>query len=83
MEKHDTPVRLEYRGNPKDFTRGVVKLVEDKKLHFDGTDNYAQIIHSLASIMDVINAKTGKTISRETLLSYVKFQRAGEWPEEE
>ena len=82
-EKNDTPARVEYYGNPKAVTRMLVKLIEQGKLRYNGVENYTQIIHSLASVIDVVNVKTGKIVSRETLLSYAKWIRTGELPEDE
>jgi hypothetical protein len=77
-EKHDTPVRLEFRGDPKIFTHFIIRLVQTKRLLYNGTDNYTRIIHELTSVMDVINMESGKMISPESLHSYVKRERAGE-----
>lgn len=82
-EKNDTPARVEYYGNPKVVARTLVKLIEQGKLRYNGEDNYSRIIHSLTSVIDVVSVKTGKIVSRETLLTYVKWIRAGELPEDE
>lgn len=82
-EKHDTPARLEYYGNPKVVARVVVNLIEQGKLRYNGADNYTQIIRSLTSMIDVVNVETGKIMSGESLLSYAKRIRAGELPEYE
>lgn len=47
------------------------------------SENYTQIIRSLTSVIDVVNVETGKIVSRETLLTYAKWIRAGELPEDE
>ncbi len=77
-EKHDTPVRLEFHGDPKIFTHFIIRLVQNKRLFYNGTDNYTRILRELSSILDVINIETGKMVSPESLLSYVKRERAGE-----
>ena len=83
VEKHDTPARLEYYGHPKEIAKVIVKLIEQGKLRYNGVENYTQIIHSLTSVIDVVSVDTGKIVSRETLLTYAKWIRAGELPEDE
>lgn len=80
VEKHDTPARLEYYGHPKEIAKVIVKSIEQGKLRYNGEENYTQIIRSLTS---VINVETGKIVSRETLLTYAKWIRTGELPEDE
>ncbi len=82
-EKNDTPARLEYYGHPKKVVRAIVKLIEQGKLRYNGVENYTQIIRSLTSVIDVVNVETGKIVSRETLLTYAKWIRTGELPEDE
>lgn len=82
VEKHDTPA-IEYYGHPKEIAKVIVKLIEQGKLRYNGVENYTQIIRSLTSVIDVVNVETGKIVSRETLLSYAKWIRAGELPEDE
>ena len=62
--------------------RVVVNLIEQGKLRYNGADNYTQIIRSLTSMIDVVNVETGKIMSGESLVSYVKWIRSGELPEE-
>lgn len=81
-EKNDTPARVEYYGNPKSVTRMLVKLIEQGKLRYNGEDNYSRIIRTLTSVVDVVNESTGKIMSGESLVSYVKWIRAGELPED-
>ena len=81
-EKNDTPVRVEYYGNPKIVARILVKLIEQGKLRYNGEDNYSRIIRSLTSVVDVVNESTGKIMSGESPVSYVKWIRAGELPED-
>ena len=78
-EKNDTPARVEYYGNPKAVTRMLVKLIEQGKLRYNGEDNYSRIIRTLTSVVDVVNESI---MSGESLVSYVKWIRAGELPEE-
>ena len=80
---HDTPARLEYYGHPKEIAKVIVKLIEQGKLRYNGVENYTQIIRSLTSVIDVVSVDTGKIVSRETLLTYAKWIRAGELPEDE
>lgn len=81
-EKNDTPARVEYYGNPKAVTRVLVKLIEQGKLRYNGEDNYSRIIRTLTAVVDVVNESTGKIMSGESLVSYVKWIRSGELPEE-
>ena len=78
-EKNDTPVRVEYYGNPKVVARVLVKLIEQGNLRYNGEDNYSR---TLTSVVVVVNESTGKIMSGESLVSYVKWIRAGELPEE-
>lgn len=68
--------------NPKAVTRMLVKLIEQGKLRYNGEDNYSRIIRTLTSVVDVVNESTGRIMSGESLVSYVKWIRAGELPEE-
>ena len=81
-EKNDTPVRVEYYGNPKVVARVLVKLIEQGKLRYNGEDNYSRIIRTLTAVVDVVNESTGKIMSGESLVSYVKWIRSGELPED-
>lgn len=81
-EKHETPVRLEAYCDPKEFVFFIVDLVEQNILCYNGTDNYTQIIRTLALVVDVVNPATGKILSVESLLSYVKRKRPGELPKD-
>ena len=82
IRQTDTPARVEYYGNPKAVTRMLVKLIEQGKLRYNGEDNYSRIIRTLTSVVDVVNESTGRIMSGESLVSYVKWIRAGELPEE-
>ena len=46
-EKNDTPVRVEYYGNPKVVARVLVKLIEQGNLRYNG--EYSRIIRTLTS----------------------------------
>ena len=70
-------MRVEYYGNPKVVARVLVKLIEQGKLRYNGEDNYSRIIRTLTSVVDVVNESTGKIMSGESLVSYVKWIRAG------
>ena len=74
---HLTPVIIEYRGNPKQY----VSVVNRGRLTYDGIANCEQTFRALASVVDVISPKNGKTLSVETLVSYEKKKRAGEFEE--
>ena len=78
VEKHDTPARLEYYGRPKEIAKVIVKLIQQGKLRYNGVENCTQ-----TSVIDVVSVDTGKIVSRETLLTYAKWIRAGELPEDE
>lgn len=60
----------------------LVELIEQGKLRYNGEDNYSRIIRSLTAVVDVVNEATGKIMSGESLVSYVKWIRAGELPED-
>ena len=51
------------------------------RLTYDGIANCEQTFRALASVVDVISPKNGKTLSVETLVSYEKKKRAGEFEE--
>ena len=73
-------MRVEYYGNPKVVARVLVKLIEQGNLRYNG--EYSRIIRTLTSVVDVVNESTGKIMSGESLVSYVKWIRAGELPED-
>lgn len=81
-EKNDTPARVEYYGNPKVVARILVKLIEQGKLRYNGEENYSRIIRTLTAVVDVVNESTGKIMSGESLVSYAKWIRSGELPED-
>ena len=78
---HLTPVIIEYRGNPKQYVSVVLDAINRGRLTYDGIANCEQTFRALASVVDVISPKNGKTLSVETLVSYEKKKRAGEFEE--
>ena len=78
---HLTPVTIEYRGNPKQYVSVVLDAINLGRLTYDGIANCEQTFRALASVVDVISPKNGKTLSVETLVSYEKKKRAGEFEE--
>ena len=78
---HLTPVTIEYRGNPKQYVSVVLDAINLGRLTYDGVANCEQTFRALASVVDVISPKNGKTLSVETLVSYEKKKRAGEFEE--
>lgn len=75
------PVIIEYRGNPKQYVSVVLDAINQGRLTYDGIANCEQTFRALASVVDVISPKNGKTLSVETLVSYEKKKRAGEFEE--
>ena len=78
---HLPPVIIEYRGNPKQYVSVVLDAINLGRLTYDGVANCEQTFRALASVVDVISPKNGKTLSVETLVSYEKKKRAGEFEE--
>lgn len=78
---HLTPIIIEYRGNPKQYVSVVLDAINLGRLTYDGVANCEQTFRALASVVDVISPKNGKTLSVETLVSYEKKKRAGEFEE--
>ena len=78
---HLTPIIIEYRGNPKQYVSVVLDAINRGRLTYDGIANCEQTFRALASVVDVISPKNGKTLSVETLVSYEKKKRAGEFEE--
>lgn len=72
------PVCLEYRGNVKDFVGVFLDWINRGVLLCNGVANCEKTFRTLADIIVVKNEK-GKNISTETLISYEKKMRAGEW----
>ena len=72
---HLTPVTIEYRGNPKQYVSVVLDAINRGRLTYDGIANCEQTFRALASVVDVISPKNGKTLSVETLVSYEKKKR--------
>lgn len=73
------PDKIDYRGCPKAYVRLVVKAIEQGELTYHGLRNYERIFRVLSSVIEVTNADNGKVLSVETLVSYEKKLRAGEW----
>lgn len=76
--KQQEPVCLEYRGNVKDFVGVLLDWIDRGVLLCNGVANCEKTFRTLADIIVVKNEK-GKHISTETLISYEKKMRAGEW----
>lgn len=76
--KQQEPVCLEYRGNVKDFVGVLLDWIDGGVLLCNGVANCEKTFRTLADIIVVKNEK-GKHISTETLISYEKKMRAGEW----
>lgn len=76
--KQQEPVCLEYRGNVKDFVGVLLGWIDGGVLLCNGVANCEKTFRTLADIIVVKNEK-GKHISTETLISYEKKMRAGEW----
>lgn len=72
---HLTPIIIEYRGNPKQYVSVVLDAINLGRLTYDGVANCEQTFRALASVVDVISPKNGKTLSVETLVSYEKKKR--------
>lgn len=77
--QEDAPPIIEFHGNPKEFVVRIVKWIECGKLTYNGHVNCEQTFRSLASVVTLINSETGHALSVETLITYVKQKRAGEW----
>lgn len=76
-----TPTIIEYRGNPKQYVAVVLAAIDRGRLTYNGVANCEQTFRSLCNVIDVISPKNGKTLSIETLVSYEKKERAGEFEE--
>lgn len=72
------PVCLEYRGNVKEFVSVFLDWIDRGILFCNGVANCEQTFRAIAEMIVVKNEK-GKTNSTETLISYEKKIRAGEW----
>ncbi|WP_143868782.1 hypothetical protein [Bacteroides zhangwenhongii] len=77
--KSQTPVVIEYRGNPKRYVAVILNAIDRGRLTYDGASNSEQTIRALATLIDVISPKTGKVLSVETLVSYEKKEHTGDF----
>ena len=71
-----TPTVIEYRGDPKRYVSVILGAIDRGRLTYNGDANCEQTFRSLSS---VISPKNGKALSIETLVSYEKKERAGEF----
>lgn len=76
--KQQELVCLEYRGNVKDFVGVFLDWIDRGILLCNGVANCEQTFRAIAAMIVVKNEK-GNNISTETLISYEKKMRAGEW----
>lgn len=74
-----TPPIIEYRGDPKRYVSVILGAIDRGRLTYNGDANCEQTFRSLSSVIDVISPKNGKALSIETLVSYEKKERAGEF----
>lgn len=75
-----TPTVIEYRGDPKRYISVILGAIDRGRLNrIMETQNCEQTFRSLSSVIDVISPKNGKALSIETLVSYEKKERAGEF----
>lgn len=79
--KSQTPTIVEYRGNPKMYVSCILNAIDRGRLTYDKVANCEQTIRALAQVIDVVSPKTGKTLSVESLVSYEKKERSGEFTE--
>ena len=77
--EHMTPPIIEYRGDPKRYISVVLGAIDRGRLTYNGDANCEQTFRSLSGVIDVISPKNGKALSVETLVSYEKKERAGEF----
>ena len=75
---YDAPI-IEYRGDPKRYISVVLGAIDRGRLTYNGDANCEQTFRSLSGVIDVISPKNGKALSVETLVSYEKKERAGEF----
>ena len=73
------PPIIEYRGDPKRYISVVLGAIDRGRLTYNGDANCEQTFRSLSGVIDVISPKNGKALSVETLVSYEKKERAGEF----
>lgn len=66
-------------GDPKRYISVILGAIDRGRLTYNGDANCEQTFRSLSSVIDVISPKNGKALSIETLVSYEKKERAGEF----
>ena len=79
LKEQMTPTVIEYRGDPKRYISVVLGAIDRGRLTYNGDANCEQTFRSLSGVIDVISPKNGKALSVETLVSYEKKERAGEF----
>lgn len=79
--KRQTPTLMVYRGDPKKYVSLILDAIDQGNLTYDGVANCEQTIRALASVLDVVNSKNDKTLSVESLVTYGKKERSGEFTE--
>lgn len=79
--KSQTPTVVEYRGNPKMYVSCILNAIDRGRLTYDKVANCEQTIRALAQVIDVVSPRTGKTLSVESLVSYEKKERSGDFTE--
>ena len=70
---HLPPVIIEYRGNPKQYVSVVLDAINQGRLTYDGIANCEQTFRALASVVDVISPKNGKTLSDDCCIVEQQF----------
>ena len=63
----------------KRYISVILGAIDRGRLTYNGDANCEQTFRSLSSVIDVISPKNGKALSIETLVSYEKKERAGEF----
>lgn len=79
--KSQTPTVVEYRGDPKMYVSIILNAIDRGRLTYDRAANCEQTIRALAKVIDVVSPRTGKTLSVESLVSYEKKERSGDFTE--
>ena len=72
---------MEYRGNPKKYVSTILNAIDRGRLTHDKVANCEQTIRALANVIDVVSPRTGKTLSVESLVTYQKKERSGDFTE--
>lgn len=76
-----TPTVVEYRGDPKIYVSTILHAIDKGRLTYDGVANCEQTFRALAQLIDVVSPKKGTTLSVDTLVSYEKKERSGDFSE--